>query len=200
MNELTLAERNDALLRLLDRLRHDIDVNRTISLNADRLNKSDIDAGPFVGYLQKATLESISIYICKIYEPEGTRYLLNSIPAISAALAPYEFTETVATELATFGRAHAPQVSVAPTVEYLRSICSSKLSSRADVIDRFKTFRDKIGAHSESGVSISALPSHAIFEDMFRFGLGFYKFVRVIIGGSGRPLLVPLLIPRSFGF
>lgn len=44
-------------------------------------------------------------------------------------------------------------------------------------LERFKTFRDKVVAHSEYAVFIEDLPSYASMEELFDFGADFYSLI-----------------------
>ena len=173
-----LYTRNDALLRMLGRLRQHIDINRMVSLNATHPRVGDLEIGPFMEYVQNTSLQMIAMQICKIYEPTNKRFRLNSIPAIAAALDQLAFEQTAASELDAFGKVYAPHLEAIPTAKYVKNICDHMLSKNAVELDRLKEFRDKVGAHSEAGISIHNLPSHDVFERLFKFGIEFYRVVR----------------------
>ena len=61
-------------------------------------------------------------------------------------------------------------------------------------LDRLKKFRDTIGAHSDSKVSMRSLPSHAEFEALWSFARDFYELVSRSINNVG-----PAQIPRKVG-
>ncbi|MBW2637867.1 MAG: hypothetical protein JRC86_10165 [Deltaproteobacteria bacterium] len=48
-----------------------------------------------------------------------------------------------------------------------------------------KKYRDKMGAHSESKVKITSLPSHDEFEAFFSFAKDFYETISKTIIGVG---------------
>ena len=68
---------------------------------------------------------------------------------------------------------------------YLKETFDLFTDRHSESLERLKTFRDKIGAHSDSNVNIKNLPSHAEFETLFNFAYDFYALIcRTIIGNS----------------
>ena len=49
---------------------------------------------------------------------------------------------------------------------YLKETFDLFTDRHSESLERLKTFRDKIGAHSDSNVNIKNLPSHAEFETL----------------------------------
>ena len=71
------------------------------------------------------------------------------------------------------------------TAQNVRSVCIAALQAHRVELDWFQTFRNKIGAHSEAGFSMTHLPSKEAMEQLFRFGMAFYKLVRSMHGDLG---------------
>lgn len=59
----------------------------------------------------------------------------------------------------------------------LTSALNSFRTTQANTLDRLKTYRDKMGAHSEHGFELDALPSIDAYEQCFAFAEGFYRTV-----------------------
>ena len=77
---------------------------------------------------------------------------------------------------------------------YLKETFDLFTDRHSESLERLKTFRDKIGAHSDSNVNIKNLPSHAEFETLFNFAYDFYALIcRTMIGNS------PAVVPRNAG-
>jgi hypothetical protein len=175
--------KNIELMKLLYQLRQHIDIERIIGLNVGALNDSRISRH-FMGYLQKTAQESLSMYFCKIYE-ESSRNELNSIPGIINSLTPEMITDEKKEKFYTFGIKYGNNIDPIETKSYLKETFDLFTDLHSQSLERLKTFRDKIGAHSDSNAIIQSLPSHAEFETLFNFAYDFDELIcRTMIGNG----------------
>ena len=97
-------------------------------------------------------------------------------------------------EFSAFGVKYGNHAEPTEAKSYLKGTFGLFCGIHSQSIDLLKTFRDKIGAHSDSKANILFLPSHAEFEVLFNFANDFYVLVcRAIIGVS------PAKISRNVG-
>lgn len=175
MRKTKADDKNIELIKLITQLRDHIDLDRIIGLNADALRGSDI-SGAFLGHLQKSALESLAIYICKIFE-SSTRNELNSIPGIIESLPSTHLSDKQKREFASFGKKYGNHSDPTEARSYLKGTLGLFCGIHSESLDRLKEFRDTIGAHSESKAAIKSLPSHDEFEILFSFANDFYELV-----------------------
>jgi len=184
-------DKNIKLLELIAQLRDHIDLDRIIGLNVAALRASDI-SDAFVAYLQKSALESLAIYICKIFE-SSTRNELNSIPGIIESLPSTRLSDEQKREFAIFGKRYGNHSDPREAGPYLTATLELFRELHSDSLAQLKEFRDTIGAHSDSKAAIRSLPSHAEFEILFAFANDFYRLV-----SDSVPALVPKKVGRGF--
>ena len=167
--------KNIALAKLVQQLRHDIDLHRLIGLNLKALEKSEI-SNFLLGHIQNLAHGSIAICICKIYE-DSRRNELDSIPAIIESLPTLELTAEQKQKITEFGMLYGNASKLTDTKSYLKGALGLFIGIHSATFDRLKKYRDKIGAHSESKVKIDSLPSHDEFETLFSFAKDIYEVV-----------------------
>lgn len=180
--------KNIQLLKLLAQLRDHIDMHRTIGLNVQALQESQI-SGALLGYLQKSAHESLAIYICKIFEA-SPRNDLNSIPGVIESIPAVP----VSGMLVAFGRRYGHDAAPSDAKSYLKDTLARFRDAHSESLSRLKDFRDTIGAHSDYRADITSLPSHAEFEALFNFAKNFYEVV-----SSSIIEIEPAVIPRMVG-
>ena len=171
-----LDQKYIGLATLLYSLRQDLDVYCLISVNARAIN--EIGTGQaFFGHIQRLSIEAISLNFCKIFEDERG-YELNSIQGVMNQLRKIEQKPTVldASNLRTFITRYDGQITN-DTVSALEATVDKFRTKHKNDLERFKTFRDKVVAHSEHGVTIQDLPSYAAMEELFDFGADFYSLI-----------------------
>lgn len=184
--------KNVELLKLIAHLRDHIDLHRIIGLNTAPLHNSDI-SDAFLGYLQKSAQEALAIYFCKIFE-SSNRNDLNSIPAIIDSLSPPPLSVQQRAEFSAFGKQYGNHADPTEAKSYLKGTFGLFCGIHSESLDRLKTFRDTIGAHSDSKAAVEDLPSHAEFEILFSFAADFRDLVcRSIVDVS------PAMVPRTVG-
>jgi hypothetical protein len=188
-------DKNVELLKLIGQLRDQIDVHRIIGLNAVALRDVTAGGGVF-GHLQKTAHESLAIYICKIFEA-SSRNDLNSIPGIIDSIPDASLSTAQKRDFAAFGERYGNHVAPTHARSYLKGTFGLFCGIHSDPLSRLKEFRDTIGAHSQSKVAITFLPSHAEFETLFGFAYDFYRLVSRSINGVG-PAPIPRIVGRSF--
>jgi len=178
-----LDQKYIGLAKLLYALRQDVDVYCLISVNVKAI--SEIGTGQnFFGHIQRLTIEAISLNVCKIFEDERGRYELNSIQGVMNQFRRIDQKPTVlnASKLTTFITRYGGQVTE-DAVSCLQSTVDSFRAKHKNDLERFKTFRDKVIAHSEYGVTIENLPSYAAMEQLFDFGADFYSLIAITFLG-----------------
>jgi hypothetical protein len=136
------------------------------------------------------------MYFCKIFE-ESSRNELNSIPGIIHSLSSTKITGDNKSEFSAFGIKYGNNAKPMNAGSYLQDTFGLFTELHSQSLDRLKTFRDKIGAHSDSRANIKDLPSHAEFETLFNFAYDFYAFMcRTMIGTN--PAHVPQCAGKGF--
>jgi len=171
-----LDQKYIGLAKLLYSLRQDLDVYCLISVNATAIN--EIGTGQnFFGHLQRLSIEAISLCVCKIFEDERG-YELNSVQGVMNQLHRIEPKPTVlnTSNLTTFITRYDGQITD-NTVSSLEATVDKFRAKHKNDLERFKTFRDKVVAHSEYGVAIENLPAYAVMEGLFDFGADFYSLI-----------------------
>jgi hypothetical protein len=176
--------KNIELAKTLFSLRHDLDIHCLIGVNASQLNKHS-QGKFFFGHVAMRVLESIVLAICKIYEDEK-RYELNSIQGVLNSLSHKQPSlkadkREVRDFILKYG---GPSGPMAP-MDALQVTFDGFKTKYAAELERFKTARDKLVAHSEFGVPRDSLPSFDTMENLFFFGAEFYMIVSNSFVGSG---------------
>ena len=166
--------KNVGLVKLVYRLRQSIDLYRIIGMNVEAIKQSA--GGPtFWAHVQVLALESVALSVCKIYEHEKHNEL-NSIPGIIdhlSTVCPAEQKISVDRFLERFGGA----LGSTDLLEQLRTVFKKFCSDHSVSLQKFRVYRDKVGAHSEHGAALDSLPSVDEFEQMFEFADSFYRLV-----------------------
>ena len=180
----SIDHKNIELAMILFSLRHDLDIHCLIGVNASQLNKHS-PGRFFFGHVAMRILESIVLAICKVYEDEK-RYELNSIQGVLNSLS-HKAPSLKADEkkvrdfISQYGGPSAPT----DLLEALQATFDAFRTKYTSELDRFKTARDKLVAHSEFGVPRDSLPSFDTMENLFFFGANFYMVVSNSFVGSG---------------
>jgi len=164
-------------------LRQTLDVYCLISANAVAIMQRG--AGKiFFGFLQSSCLRLIALDICKIFEDEKkdkrgkVKHELNSIDGVLRSLADDKPPVRDSAKVSSFvhkysngrGENETLLLALSLTVEDVKTKYQKEL-------ERFKTFRDKRGAHSEFGFDPRDLPSYDVMEQLFDFGWEFYSVI-----------------------
>lgn len=174
--------KNIELLKLVAQLRNHIDLHRIIGLNVGALR--DPIGSALLGYLQKSALESVAMYICKIFE-SSPRNELNSIPGIIESLPSKRLSSDQQREFTVFGKRYGNHSNPIEQSSYLKGTFGLFCGIQSEPLARLKEFRDKIGAHSDSTANIKFLRSHSEYEILFSFANDFYGLVSHSIIGFG---------------
>jgi AbiU2 len=193
--------KNIGLAKTLLSLRADLDIHCLI-----RVNLAEIRARAgflFWSEVAKLALDSIVLEICKIYEPEPpekARYELNSIQGVLNSLARAKHTSDIdRSKVHEFvsrygGPTHEPDL-----IKALQLTFDTVRERYTDELERFKTARDKVIAHSEYLVQVESVPSFGKMESLFEFGADFYDVVgECFIGYSVDELKNRREVKRSF--
>ena len=184
-----IDDKNIGLLMNLWRLRQALDIYCLIAANGDGISRRG-GGKNFFGFLRTACVHLIAIDICKVFEKErhrrkNVKYELNSIDGVLGS-----FTGVKANVLETgcinsfvlkYGNGHGEDETVSALALTFR-VFEAKYHAE---LERFKTFRDKWAAHSESSFTPGDLPSYDIMERLFNFGMDFYMVVSRAFIGAG---------------
>lgn len=176
---------NTELATLIWSLRCHIDIDRIIGLNADKIKKHR----KFFGYLQISTLQLLAICLCKIFE-QSSQYELNSIPGIVRSLPEKSLSENQKEKIIAFGRKYGNSCDLTEAKNRLAGTVDIFLANHSQSLQQLRTFRDKIGAHSEVGAKdkIKNLPSHDEFEALYEFAKDFYETATSFVSESIVPI------------
>ena len=170
-----LLERNIALIRLLVKLRDHLDVHRLISLNATALVEPAIPE-TFIAYSQGCALEGIALMLSKIFE-SPKRHELNSVRGNLRLIKSSGCEAQDPDKISEFCCKYGTWDSELALQDNLEQVIAEFASRYEEPLSRLKTFRDKIGAHSEAGIDIQYLPSHHDFEKLYEFAFSFYSAI-----------------------
>ena len=131
-------------------------------------------------------LEAIVLAICKIYEDEK-RYELNSIQGVLNSLS-HKTPNLRANEknARAFVSQYGGPAEPMDSLKALQATFDRFKTEYASELNRFKTARNKLIAHSESAVPRDSLPSFDTMEKLFFFGAEFYMIVSDSFVGSGQ--------------
>jgi hypothetical protein len=129
-----------------------------------------------MGHLQKSAQESAALIICKVFE-SSQRNDLNSIPGVIESLPSTPIKDSQAAEFTAFGKKYGNYSKPREAKEFLLGTFGLFCGIHFRALDRFKEFRDKIGAHSDFNAKISELGSLNDFEAFFSFANDFYRVV-----------------------
>jgi hypothetical protein len=184
MNEIInskIDNKNIGLVKNLWGLRQALDVYCLVTTNGNAISAKGL--GSFFGFLQASCIRLVALDICKIFEDEKTgehgkvKYELNSIDGVLRSLSDRKPRDWDSAKVSSFvckysnGRGEdGTLLALSLTVEDFKTKYHKELK-------RFKTFRDKSGAHSEFGFHPRGLPSYDIMEQLFDFGWEFYSII-----------------------
>ena len=167
------------LVKLLFSLRQNLDLYCLISVNAEKINR--VSGSGFWGHLQRLAVHMISLDLCKIYEKE-TNYQLNSIDAIVQKLLEGNGSQLDCSKLKSFIETYKGPFEEGQLISNLQTTIEGFRKNFQVELERLKTARDKIIAHSEYDVEVPSLPSYDTLEKLFLFGVDFYELVLSALG------------------
>lgn len=171
-------EKNIGLAKLIYRLRQDLDLYRIIGLNQKELTEKGVSVALW-GHLQMMAHESIAVTICKIFEKED-RYPRNSMPGIIEELCGKTSHDGRTVLLQKFAEKYGVNADILEEAQLLAAVVADFRQKHTVALARLKYFRDKIGAHSEHGIVVDALPSLDECEQSFEFAVDFYRVVSAV--------------------
>ena len=185
MNEIIngkIDNKNIGLVKNLWELRQALDVYCLITANADAISTKGAGKS-FFGFLQTSCIRLVALDICKIFEDEQkgkqgkAKYELNSIDGIMRSLADDKPQVLDSAKVSSFAHKYSNGRDEDGTLLALSSTVEDFKTKYQKELKRFKTFRDKRGAHSEFGFDTRDLPSYDVMERLFNFGLDFYMLI-----------------------
>ena len=183
-----IDNKNSDLLKILYRLRVELDVYCLISVNAKSINKKSAGKS-FWGFLQASCIYLIALSICKIFECEkqnkqgGMKYELGSIDGVLRDLVNEKLSASDSSCVCDFICRHGHSPNEDDLLSSLSSTVAGFKEKYQKELERFKTYRDKHVAHNEFKAvhskleSNQGLPSYDVMERLFDFGVDFYKLV-----------------------
>jgi hypothetical protein len=183
-----LDNKNIGLLKNLHLLRQELDVYCLISVNANSINKKGVGKS-FFGFLQKSCIDLITLNICKIYEYEK-QYELNSIEGVLKNITSEQLSALDSSHINCFIQKYDSPNEDEPLAT-LSSIVAGVKNKYQNELERFRTYRDKGVAHSESGFNPDDLPSYDVMEHLFNFGSDFYMLVSAAFVSTASASVVP---------
>jgi hypothetical protein len=163
-------------------LRQAMDVYCLVAANADSIKRKGAGKS-FFDFLRTSYVHLIAIDICKIFEDEKkckqgkVGYELNSIDGVLKSLADSQPSVLDPAKVNSFVRKYSNGRGEDGTFSALSLTVGDFKTKYQKELERFKTFRDKWGAHSEFGFVPRDLPSYEVMERLFNFGLDFYMLV-----------------------
>ena len=187
MNEMIngkIDNKNIGLVKNLWELRQALDVYCLITANGNAISAKE--AGKiFFGFLQALCIRLVALDICKIFEDEQkgkrgkVKYELNSIYGVLKSLADSKSPVRDSARVSSFVHKYSNGRGEDETLLALSLTVEDVKTKYQKELERFKTFRDKRGAHSEFGFDPRDLPSYDVMEQLFDFGWEFYSVISV---------------------
>ena len=175
-------QKNIDLVKVLHRLRQDLDIYCLIAVNAGKINDRGQGKG-FFGHTQQLALASSTLGICKIFEEEK-QYKLNSISGIINNLLADEPSILDHSDIEKFISKHNGPSDFENPISALEATVNGFKAEFETELDRFKNIRDKWVAHSEFDFDVDNLPSYDVMEKLFDFGYDFYCLVSSAFVGT----------------
>jgi len=171
-----MDNKNIGLSKNLSWLRQELDVYCLITVNTDSINKKGAGKD-FWAFLQGSYKKLITLNICKIYEYQKT-YELNSIKGVLKHITDEQsLTSYQSSQVRSFVQKYGNEPNENELLcELSSTVAKFRKKHQAD-LKKFKTYRDKAVAHSESGFDPDKLPSYDVMESLFDFGADFYELV-----------------------
>jgi hypothetical protein len=184
MNEMIngkIDNKNIGLVKNLWELRQALDVYCLISTNWKAIENGGVGKN-FFNFLMMSCQHLIALYICKVFEKETdkrgkVKYELNSIDGVLRSLADDKPPVLDSAKVSSFVRKYSNGRGEDGTLLALSLTAEDFKTKYQKELDRFKTFRDKRGAHSEFGFDPRGLPSYDAMEQLFNFGWEFYSVI-----------------------
>jgi hypothetical protein len=168
--------KNIELAKTLLLLRADLDIHCLIVRNASAISATS-PGFLFSSQVAKRALDSIVIAICMIYEPEKS-YEPNSIQGVLNSLARERMTSDIdRSKVYELVSHYGGPVQERDLVNALQATFDAVRQRFSNELQRFKTARDKVIAHSEYQAEIKFVPSFDKMESLFEFGADFYDVV-----------------------
>ena len=171
----TLDKKTIELAKILFSLKHTIDAEKLLGLNANSINSIKIGKKFFV-HSQRILIESVVINICKIFEKEKN-YSLNSIPAILKFIKTNDLKPKFPNFIDEFIEKYGTKDEAIPQIEIIEAICNEFYSKHQVSFSRYDYTRDKVIAHLEHEAKRTSLPSHTVMKELLLFGVEFYYMI-----------------------
>ena len=138
-----IDRKNINLAKLVYGLRQELEIYCLISTKADSINKRGTGK-KFFGYLQKLSIVSITLSICKIYENQKG-YELNSINGVFQNLIKDSATVIDKLKVQDFIQKYDGTLDDIDSILALERTIKRFRKKYKNELDSFKTFRDKHG-------------------------------------------------------
>lgn len=184
-----MDKKNIGLLENLCCLRQELDVYCLITVNAESI--INMGAGKtFFAFLQGACKKLITLSICKIYEYEKA-YELNSIEGVLKHITDEQLSGLDSSRVCGFISKYENRPDEDELLSSLSSTVAGFKKKYKNELVRFKTYRDKVVAHSEFGFNRNNIPSYDVMECLFDFGADFYKLVSKAFISNASVSVVP---------
>ena len=184
MNEMIngkIDNKNIGLVKNLWGLRQALDVYCLVTTNGAAISGKGL--GSFFVFLQASCIRLVALDICKIFEDEKrgkrgkVKYELNSIDGVLRSLTDGKPQVLDSAKVSSFVCKYSNGRGEDGTLLALSLTVEDFKTKYHEELNRFKTFRDKSGAHSEFGFDPRDLPSYDIMEQLFDFGWDFYSVI-----------------------
>jgi len=190
-----MDNKNTSLLENLFCLRQELDVYCLITVNRESIIKKG--AGKtFFAFLQGACKKLIALSICKIYEYEKA-YELNSVEGVLKHIIDERLSALDSSSVCGFICKYENRPDEDELLSSLSSTVAGFKKKYENELERFKTYRDKVVAHSEFGFNLDNIPSYDVMECLFDFGADFYKLVSKDFISNASASVVPFDLNSS---
>lgn len=184
-----MDNKNIGLLLNLFWLRQELDVYCLITVNANGIKKRGAGKS-FFAFIQGACKKLITLSICKIYEYEKA-YELNSIEGVLKHITDERLSALASSRVCGFISKYENRPDEDELLSSLSSTVAGFKKKYENELERFKTYRDKVVAHSEFGFNQNNVPSYDVMERLFDFGADFYMLVSAAIISNASVSVAP---------
>ena len=170
-----MDNKNIGLLKNLFWLRQELDVYCLICANQDSIEKRGVGRS-FFWFLGRSCINLIALNICRIYEYEK-KHDLNSIEGVLKNLVNEQPPVLDSLRIDDFVQKYGYSPNEVESLSALSSTIYCFKEKYQKELERFKTYRDKMVAHSEFDFDPDTLPSYDVMERLFNFGSEFYMLI-----------------------
>ena len=194
MNDITsifqkIDDINIQIMDMLMQAKSSLDMYDVISANAKTINQKPRN-GDLWGFIQKMTLDSLILSICKVFEKDKVNgHEQNSISRVIAIIEINAVEPKYPEPISEFLKKYAIEVSHPYegkfTIFDFCTVCKKFKDKYEKALGKIKTARDKIVAHNDANQKVMTITSIADIGKILEFGYDFYSAISKAYIGVG---------------